>query len=95
MGMVTGYLAAIRLYVLPERNFEAAIQYTVARFGLRKCVWTSKELERKREIIHCLYMNNLYFCVMHGSYIISRGITLLLKLIPTQLAKKLSIFCRT
>jgi len=75
--MVTGYLAAIGLYVLLERNFEAAIQTTVARVGMRQYVWTSKELERKREIIHCLYMNNLYFCVVHGSYIISKGIIFL------------------
>jgi hypothetical protein len=78
MGMVTGYPAAISLYVLLERNFEAAIQIMVARVGLRKYAWTSKELDRKREIIHCLCMNNLYFCVVHGSYIISTDITLLL-----------------
>jgi len=77
MGMVTGYLAAISLYVLLERNFEAAIQITVAWAGLRKYIWSSKELERKREIIHCLYMNILYFCVVHGSYRVSRGITFL------------------
>jgi hypothetical protein len=47
MGMVTGYLAAIRLYVLLERNFEAAIQTAVARVGLRKYGWTSKEFEKK------------------------------------------------
>lgn len=70
MSVVTGHLAAISLYVLLGRNFEAAMQYTVARVGLRKYVWTSKELERKRDIIHCLYMNNRYFCVVHGSYII-------------------------
>jgi hypothetical protein len=39
MGMVTGYPAAISLYVLLERNFEAAIQITVARVGLRKYAW--------------------------------------------------------
>jgi len=34
--------------MLLERNFEAAIPTTVARVGLRKYVWTSKELERKK-----------------------------------------------
>jgi hypothetical protein len=38
MGMVTGYLAAISLYVLLERNFEVAVQITVARVGLRRYV---------------------------------------------------------
>jgi hypothetical protein len=51
MGMVSGYLAAIGLYMLQERNFEAARQTEVGRVGLRMYVWTSTELERKREII--------------------------------------------
>jgi len=76
MGMVIGYLAVISLYVLLEGNFEAAVQITVAMAGLRRYVWTSKELERKREIILRLYMNNLYFCVVDASYMISRVITL-------------------
>lgn len=73
MGMVTGYLAAISLYVLLGRNSVAARQTLVVRVGLRKWVWTSKELERKRERINCSYIYILYFCVVHGPYIVSRG----------------------
>ena len=36
MGMVTEYPAVISLYVLLERDFEAATQIAVARVGLRK-----------------------------------------------------------
>jgi hypothetical protein len=41
MGMVAGYLAAVSLYVLLERNCEATRQTAVARVGLRK-YWREK-----------------------------------------------------
>jgi hypothetical protein len=47
MGLVTGYLAVISLYVLLERNFEAAVQITVAMVELRRYVWTSKNWREK------------------------------------------------